>query len=230
LLGLAALVICGLAVAALAVTLAVTATGGAQTEAAAAATGEDGWIPLRSTSPSDIIAAVSQGPLLAQSADSSAGATRLGTPLLVHGLASRLGDALPDVYVVPLLDRSGRATEAAEAVLNPTHSALHVTTVVTFTHPRSPALVAMSATAALDRLLQISRIRHLALQPSGPPRLVYFPVDAQAQAAGGVIWRAGGEDPANPIWLIPTAGGQDYVVGTNGAVYTLAQLPIAASA
>jgi len=62
------------------------------------------------------------------------------------------------------------------------------------------------------------------------PRLVYFPMDAQAQVMGEVVWKAGGEFPGDPLWLVPAADGRDYVVGANGAVYTIGQLPIAASA
>lgn len=229
-LGLAALGIFGLALVALAATIAVTAAGGDQTQAAAApVTDDEGWITLHSTAPNDILAAVSQSPLLAETAGdgSSPAPAQLGMPVLVRGLPARSGQFLPDVYVVPLLDRAGRATQAAEAVLNSAHTALHVTTVVTFTRAYPSTLVALSAHAAVGRL---NRARHLGLHLGAAPTLVYFPVDAQAQASGQLAWRAGGEDPADPVWLIPAADGHEYVVGTNGAVYTLAQLPFAASA
>lgn len=35
-------------------------------------------------------------------------------------------------------------------------------------------------------------------------------------------------NPADPIWLVPGADGQDHIVGADGRAYYLKDLPIAA--
>jgi hypothetical protein len=231
-LGLAAMALLAVSVVALAGTLILTARTAPVSLASGQAVtiSDDGWVPLRSTAPADVLAAARQSPLLEQSTDDAGNPldlSRLGTPVLVYGLAARSAAKLPDAFVIPMLDRASRATRAAEAELNAAHTALHVTAVVTFTRPRPAAIAASSAASAVAR---VTRQRHTTLRASAQPDLVYFPVDAQAQVVGAVVWRAGGEYPADPVWRVPGADGHDYFVGTNGAVYTLNQLPIAASA
>jgi hypothetical protein len=229
---LAALALLAGSVAALGNTLAMTARTVPVSLAAGQApdtSTEGDWIPLHSTASADILAAARQSPLLAEGTDDAGSAldlSRLGTPVLVQGLAARSGARLPDVYVIALLDRRGRASEAAEAELNAAHTALHVTAVVTFARPRMAAISTLNAASAVSR---VGRARHTTLRAGSTPELVYFPVDAQAQVVGKVRWRGGGEYPADPIWRVPGADGRDYLVGTNGAVYTLDQLPLAAS-
>ncbi len=230
LLGLAVLALLAVSVVALAGTLILTARTAPVSLASgqAATPSDDGWVPLRSTVPADVLAAARRGPLLEQSTDAAGNSldlSRLGTPVLVYGLAARSGAKLPDAFVIPTLDRFGRATQAAEAELNAAHTALHVTAVVTFTRPRPAAIATLGAASAVA---QVNRQRHTVLRSGAAPELVYFPVDAQGQVVGAVVWRAGGEYPADPIWRVPGADGRDYFVGTNGAVYSLDQLPIAA--
>ena len=229
-LGLGSIGLLAVAGIALAVSLAATLHSAPVTSAApssADATVSSGdWIPLRSQAPSDVLAAMQQSPMLDPANGQTLDLSRLGTPLLVHGLAARDGSALPDTYVVPALDRSGHAAGAVEAELNASGTALQVDGIVTFAKAQPAAITRLSATAAAER---VSQRRHVALRAGEAPQLVYFPVDSEAQTLGKLKWSAGGEYPADPIWRVPGADGQDYFVGTNGAVYTLAQLPRAAS-
>lgn len=226
-LGVASLALLIVAAIALATTAAVAlrstpATAAAPSQATVA---EDDWIPLRSTAPADILAAVRESPLLDPSNGQTLDLSRLGAPVLVRGLAARNGSALPDAYVVPALDHFGRAQGAVEAELKGDMSALHVDGIITFTHAQPATITRMSAATAA-RL--VSRAHHVSLRAGAAAQLIYFPVDSEAQIVGTVKWSAGGEYPADPIWRVPGADGVDYFVGTNSAVYTLKQLPIAA--
>jgi hypothetical protein len=226
-LGLAALA-CALAVAGAIQSAPVSSAAGPGTEPDVA--GQD-WTPLRSAAPADILDAARRSPLLAQQTadgDASIDVARLGTPVLVRGLSRPGSAATPDFYVIPALDRSGRATDAVEMELNAAHTAGRVVATLTFARPRRDGGIArMSASQAVAR---VARARHTAPQTDAQPRLIYFPMDAQAQVMGKLTWKAGGEFPADPLWLVPAADGREYVVGTNGKVYTISQLPIAASA
>jgi hypothetical protein len=57
------------------------------------------------------------------------------------------------------------------------------------------------------------------------PVLVYIPIDASAQETGKIVWVAGGESPVDPVWLIPGGDGRSHIVGTDGSVHFLDDLP-----
>jgi hypothetical protein len=189
------------------------------------------WIPLRSTSPGDILAAVRKSTLFTEprgdTGDHAHDLSRLGTPVLVRALqptSASPAAVWPDFYVVPILDTHGTTTDAAEAQLNSGHTAIHVIAIATYTMPRPAGAIAeLSASAAVTA---VEAHAHTTLRGGAQPELVYFPADAQAQQTGAVVWRAGGEFPADPIWLVPGADGQDHVVGDDGAVYAIGQLPM----
>lgn len=187
------------------------------------------WIPLRSNAPADILAAARQSSLfqqnLAGSGDHVSDLSRLGQPALVLAMqppGAAVGQ-YPDFYVVPILDTSGQATDAAELALNPSHTAIQVIAIVTYSQPHPHGVIArMTSSTALAAI----SARHVALASGASPRLVYFPADATAQETGQVTWTGGGEYPADPIWLVPGADGSDHVVGVDGRVYSPAQLPM----
>jgi hypothetical protein len=189
-----------------------------------------GWIPLRSTAPTDIIAAARQSDLfrhnMADGGDHVADLSRLGTPVYVQAIQPRGAAAgqYPDFYVIPVLNSAGAVTDAAELQLNRAHKAIHVIAIATYAQPRpSGALTAMSSANALAAL---KGQRHLAARQGSVPTLAYFPGDAAAQETGQVTWTGGGEFPADPIWLMPGANGHDYIAGTDGRVYDVNQLPM----
>jgi hypothetical protein len=130
----------------------------------------------------------------------------------------------PDFYVVPILDSTGAATDAAELSLNPSHTAIQVIAIVTYSQPHAQGAIArMTASSAVA---SVASQQHSALRSGAAPWLVYFPADAAAQETGQVTWTGGGEYPADPIWLVPGADGRDHVVGVDGRVYSPAQLPL----
>lgn len=193
------------------------------------------WIPLRSQSAADVRAAAAASPLFALHRSQAAAGqgddlSRLGTPVLVRALqppTSPSGGArLPDFYVLPVLDAAGNATAAAELELDDAHAAVHVIAIVTYAQPRPRGIVpALSAQAAAQAASAQARV---ALAAGSQPTLVYFPGDAAAQETGASTWAGGGEFPADPIWLVHGADGQDRVVGTDGKVYAPSQLPMLA--
>jgi hypothetical protein len=188
------------------------------------------WIALASTSPADVLAAARQSSMLQQnvagSGDHASNVSRLGSPIFVRALqpAGAAAGQFPDFYVVPILDPSGAATDAAELALNPSHTAIQVIAIVTYSQSHADgAVVQMSASAAVAT---VQAQQHTDLRAGGVPELIYFPADAAALGSGQVTWAAGGEFPADPIWLVPGADGRDHLVGNDRRTYAPDQLPM----
>ena len=188
------------------------------------------WITLRSASPADIIAAARRSELFNEHGstedDHVANLSRLGTPVFVQAIQppGAAAGEYPDFYVLPILDNKGAVTDAAELALNPTHTAIHVIAIVTYATPHAQGAVPRLNPAAAQAAM--STQRHMALRPGTAPALVYFPADATAQETGQTLWSGGGTFPADPIWLTSGADGRSYVVGTDGQVYDVSQLPM----
>lgn len=203
-------------------------TCGAPGQAECPPTGSQ-WIPLRSSSPADVIAAARQTVLF--NVDRSANGdyvkdlSHLGTPVLVHALHAPGGIVMPDCYVIPIHDGTGATMAAAELNLNPAHTAIQVMAIVTYNHPRPHDTIPRVNQAAA--LSAVAAQHHTSLRVGAQAELAYFPVNAYAQATGKIVWVSGGEFPADPIWLVPGADGQDHIVGADGHVYYLKNLPIA---
>ena len=221
-----------------------TVTGPQRAGAAPVATGPAGttWIPLRSQAPGDVQAAARQSALFqahqADGGDHEQDLSRLGAPVLVHAVQPPNGTSAytwPDVYVLPILDTAGNTVAAAELELNPPHTAVHVTSIVTYAQPRPQGSVArQSAAVAVSTL---AARQHIALRPGTTPQLVYFPLDANfqnaqnaqnAQSAGSSQWTAGGTFPADPAWLVMGTDGLQRLVGVDGSIHLVSQLPIRA--
>lgn len=187
------------------------------------------WIPIRSTAAADLIAAARQSSLFTQNrseaGDHVADLSRLGTPVFVRPLRriSSVQGTLPDFYVIPILNAQGDTTDAAELEMNPPHSAIHVIAIVTYAQPRpSGAIAQLTPQAAMASV----ETRHHAKQRSGTQaQLVYFPLDAEEQQTGKLVWTSGGEFPADPVWLIQGSDGKDHIAGNDGAVYFSSQIP-----
>lgn len=206
---------------------------GAQAQAANAQMMSGDWIPLRSKAPSDILAAARQSSLfqenLSGSGDHVSNLSRLGTPVFVRALQppGAVAGQYPDFYVVPILDASGAATDAAELALNPTHTAVHVIAIVTYSKPHTHG--AISSLSAAMAVAAVKAQQHSTLRPNAALQLVYFPADAVAFETGSVKWTGGGVFPADPIWLVPGSDGRDHLVGVDGRAYYLQQLPMISS-
>ncbi len=199
--------------------------------APAAANGGE-WIPLRSQAPVDIIAAARQSSLFRESRDDAGDhahdLSRLGSPVYVQALrpAGVTAAQVPDFYVVPILNSTGAATDAAELALNPSHTAVQVIAIVTYTTPRAGGSIAQ---LKADQAVHAVASRNQAsAQAISQPHLVYFPLNPQWQASqnGQPAWMAGGAMPADPIWLMSAPGGRQYVAGDDGKVYAESQLPL----
>lgn len=190
------------------------------------------WIPLVSKSPAAIIAAARKSALF--TADRSGNGdylkdlSHLENPIVVHAYQPAPyrahGVAMPDYYVIPIDDASGAIVGAAELELNQPHNAIRVTAIVTYSSPRPHGRIAQISMAVAT--VDVSRQHHTRLKPNAAARLVYFPVDAYLQETGKIVWKGGGEYPADPIWLIPGADGKDHIVGTDGRVRYASELPI----
>ncbi|WIG59404.1 MAG: hypothetical protein OJF49_002151 [Ktedonobacterales bacterium] len=189
------------------------------------------WIPLKSSSAGDIIAAAKQSDLFTINA-SGQGDTmslaKLGNPELVLSVRSPSIANPVDYYLIPVLDSANETAGVAMLALNPAHTAIHVADIVQYSTPRPAGTI--SLVGKQSALNAVSTQRHIALRANTSPYLIYFPANWAAEETGKVIWVAGGAMPYDPLWCIPGANGQDYVVGTDHAVYTISQLPVASNA
>ncbi|MGH2504984.1 MAG: hypothetical protein ACRDID_20935 [Ktedonobacterales bacterium] len=204
----------------------------ARTVTATPQTAAGEWIPLRSTAAADILASARQSSLFQgdQSASGDhADLSRLGTPVFVRAIQPKGAPATlsPDFYVIPVQDATGAATDAAELEVNPARSAIQVIAIVTYSQPHVDGAIArLTASAAAAAL---SAQRAISPRAGASPELIYFPADTAVQATAPSAWTGGGEFPADPIWLVPGADGGAYVVGADGRVYDLDQLPLVAA-
>lgn len=193
------------------------------------------WISLRSQAPADIIAAARNGPLFqdsqASGGDGGPDLSHLGTPVLVQALrpAGTTADQLPDFFVIPVLNAGGDTTDAVELALNPAHTAVQETAIITYTVPRQEGTISVLTQAQAVQMVMSQQ--HVAVPAAQQPSLVYFALDPQWQGSQSDQsgWAGGGALPADPIWLVPVAAGGPYLAGDDGTVYRVSQLPQAAS-
>lgn len=209
-------------------TSSTAASKSAATHAAATAQAGSGWITLSANTPKAIIAAARKTTLFNENrsgnGDYLKDLSHLENPVLVLALHTAGSVVLPDYYVIPIDDKSGNMVGAAELALNPTHTAVQLTAIVTYARPHLHGQLSQvtSATAVAN----VSRQQRTALRPGAQPMLVYIPIDASALETGQVTWSGGGLSPADPAWLVPGADGQNRVVGVNGRVYAATNIPI----
>jgi hypothetical protein len=190
------------------------------------------WIPLRSSSPADIIAAIRQSRLFnldrSGTGDQLHDLSHVGTPQLVREVQPNPRSPGADCYALPILSASGATVGVAIAWLNATHSAVYIGYIRDYDQPQTGWPVGLPGAAQAVAVVQG---QHQArLRAGGQPELVYFPFDFRAQWSGTLSWHAGGEGPDDPIWRVPGDDGRDHFVGTNGRAYYLNELPLAAGA
>jgi hypothetical protein len=187
----------------------------------------DGWTPLASQSPGDVVAAARKSPLLnvspAGTGDYLHDVSRLGTPQLVRAFLAPAGASMPDYYLIPVLGPANQSVGVAMVELNAARTAVRVVDVVTYAQPiPGGGVTRITANAAIGAMMSQHRV---AMRTGSQPQLVYFPFDFAAQDAGSVSWHAGGDKPYDPIWLLAGADGIQRLVGTDGHVYLPTDLP-----
>jgi hypothetical protein len=221
-------VMLALAIAAVAVAVG-SAFGTVPTGSAASPPSTDGWITLRGQSPYAIIAAAQQSPLFhvnrGGTGDYLHDLSRLGTPVMVHGIPGPHPVVLSDYDIIPVLDGNGNAVGAVVTVLNPNHTALRVQSIDTYTTPHPHGAIARMTQGQAIAAMQAQRRQTVvgAVQP----QLVYFPVDQHALDTGTLDWKSGGILPDDPIWQFPSSNGAGYIVGDDNSVHPTSALPFA---
>jgi hypothetical protein len=186
------------------------------------------WILLQSNSPAAVLAAAKQSRLFTMNCppdtDCYQDLTHLGTPMLVTELRTSAARSATDVYIIPILDAAGQVDALASAALNAAHTAIHVQTITSggSIGPLWPHLV-----TADEAVARVQAQHHAGLRPGSHPQLVWLPFDATALQTGQIVWRAGGMDPEDPVWCVPGTDSKDHIVGTDGHVYFLSQIPLA---
>jgi hypothetical protein len=192
------------------------------------------WIPLRSQSASDILAAVRQSAVFQMvtcappESDGYFDLSRLGAPVFIRGYGvNKEGGRVnaPDYYEIPAYSASGLVINLVGAQLNSAHTAITVGGVSSVTHPAPTFPGDLPSANQAVQIVQTQR--HTGLQPGSQPHLIYLAAfNTPALETGNLTWNAGGGGPGDPIWLVPGADGHDYFVGTDAQSYTLAELPL----
>lgn len=200
-----------------------------ESDAAAQATSDagNGWITITSDSPEAIIAAAHKTTLF--NVNRSNGGdyldiSHLEAPVYVQALHTAGSISSPDYYIIPVDDTTGAMVGAAELALNPTHTAIQLTSIITYSSPRPHSQ--LSLVEQSTALANLSTQKRISLRTGAQPQLIYVPIDSTALETGEITWDGGGLFPADPIWLIPGADGKDYVVGSDGHAYDMSSIPI----
>jgi hypothetical protein len=207
---------------------------------------QDGWIPLVSTAPADVIASATSTPLYR--AASAATNTRLGlaihhgrlgTPQLVHAYHPQPG--VYDVWVIPLLQdtvpglssQGPHVTGLFDLEYDQTRQLVRA---VSFSGPFVPGdpgydqpFPRLSTQAAMARFGSYAQSAHIAIpqESSLHPQLIYFQaaLDKMTGPHPEIIWSGGGQFADLAVWRLADSGGHDYIVGLDGTVYPSSQLP-----
>ncbi len=112
----------------------------AATRVAATADTGSGWIQLSSDTPGAVIAAARKTTLFTMdrsgNGDYLKDLSHLETPVLVLALHPAGSIVMPDYYIIPIDDKSSVIVGAAELALNPTHTAIQLTSIITYSSPR----------------------------------------------------------------------------------------------
>jgi hypothetical protein len=212
----------------------------------AASPDQEGWVPLASTAPTDVLASAMNTPLYR--ASSSATKTRLGqalhtshlgTPHLVHAYHAQPGTY--DVWVIPLAQDAtpGQGSSSAHVIglfdLDYDQSLQRVRAVSIsgpfvqgdpgYSQP-FPILPAQAATARFSAHAQSTNLA-IPQQADLHPQLIYFSaaLDKITGPHPSIVWNGGGQFPDLAVWRMADSEGRDFIVGIDGAVYSSDQLP-----
>jgi hypothetical protein len=192
------------------------------------------WVPLRSESPADVLAAA-QSTGMFQSAmtgdDAISVALKSGTlgqPALVKPY--RDGTVLDTVWVIPVLGSAGTPSAMLEFVYDrPNHrlraASFDAVGVGMFygSHP-FPFIDASEAASLAQQARKVSPMAGRAAE------LIYFPTDHTAVLTGqSPAWTGGGESVIDPIWRTPGADGRWYYVTHDRQVHLCSEIPIDAA-
>ena len=190
----------------------------------------DPWIPLKSQSADDVLAAVRQAPFLQVVAGAPPGSdgyfdvSHLGTPVLV--LAYRVPPHYEgtDYYEVPTLMASNMVDGTIDAQLNAKHTAIYVGSISS-SDPAARWPSKLVSPSQANAIVEVQH--HTSLRAGARITLMYMATyDTAAVETGQINWNAGGAGPMDPIWLVPGADGTDHFVGTDGRAYSISQLPL----
>ena len=144
--------------------------------------------------------------------------------MLVLALHPAGSIVMPDYYIIPIDDTSGAIVGAAELALNPTHTAVQLTSIIARTpahaHGHMPYMAQSTAQA------DVAGQQHVALKSGAQPSSSQSQLMRAHSETGQVTWTGGGLYPADPIWLIPGADGQNHIVGTDGRSYNMSSVPV----
>lgn len=184
------------------------------------------WIPIASDTPQAVLDAAKKSVLfnVDRSGDGDyAKFSGVGTPQKVveYRIAGwyTTDQPLSQFYAIPLLDSSGNTIAVAQALLNPAHTAINVQAIVGAGPVPNGAVDLVSRDAAIS---DVQAQRRIGLRAGASAQLVFIPSDPAIIYPPAIPLKGGG--PSYPVWRVPGADGQDYIVGEDGRVFSIADL------
>lgn len=163
------------------------------------------------------------------STDWQGGLSDLGTPVLVQALRTPTTPNVRGCYIVPILsaknpDPSSNVVGLVSAVLNPAHTAIQVGGISG--NSDGPGASWPRVGSAYTAIAAVQVQHHVGLRTGTQPTLVYLLIDEFALKSGKAVWTGGGKGAADPVWLIQGTDGKSHIVGTDGRVYYISQIPL----
>lgn len=197
----------------------------------------DPWIAVTSDSPQAILVALQAAPTFvtpARAASAASGSTdALDMPVLVSPATVSNGDSYDLPHFVIRGAVNGVRSILYDVVYDPAQHRMRISSIGVQLRNDPPYGQAFpwEDVAPASAVSLLHDARHINVATGQGPELVYFePNPALGFPNGGRTWTGGGTSATNPIWRLKGSDGHAYFVGTDRAVYTPGQLPIAPGA
>jgi hypothetical protein len=188
------------------------------------------WVKVRTTQAADVLNAIKCTPMFQgakNGPDLIGEALHRGTlanPVLVKPY--RQDSGLPQVWVVPVVDKNQLPLALLTFIYDPSQQALResefaaVTGNMFYTTHQFPAI---NATRAQSIVASIHHVQPLA---GRPPELVYFPGDFAGFKAGRNHWTSGGTVAIDPLWRVAGLDGNWHYVDHDGKAHLSNEIPV----
>jgi hypothetical protein len=153
-----------------------------------------------------------------------------GAPTLVHPIRMHTGMDIDDCphWLLPIYDGAGHLAVLADFIYDYPHHRLSFSTagMIMPDDPRyrNPFPYLSSEQAAT----LLKRSRGVDARSDPAPELVFLPMNVglPEQPGPAAGWHGGGVTPGDSVWLLAGSDDQDYIIGTDGHVCALGDLPL----
>lgn len=193
------------------------------------ASGLANWVSVPDSSPQGMKDLLSSLPTDTRAADPTANLTP-GTPVEAHPIRMHTGSDFNDCphWLLPEHDATGHLVSIVDYVYDYPRQRVRFSNAGTIfpSDPRySNPFPYLSVAQAITLLRQQRGVNAL---DNPAPELVFLPIDVGVpeQPGPAARWRGGGVWPSDPVWLLASSDGQDYVIGTDRHAYTPHDVPL----